>query len=284
MSAMEQVCAKCNGEGVLDQGGPSFVECECAMVKRLSYTMPGEIRKAMVLPAHVEHPIVGMVRRSLFVTVARLDLFAILKACMYKHAGLYVRVTSDLEIKDVGVGSKSRKARGDDAPTVYNDFSDLMDGAPLVVVRLNCLFYKNKAAAGFLMEAISSRVDKSKPIWVVEDPSSPFTETSFAWSEPLSDTLHFMFDRVKVPKILQPENSRAQAQNLSDVTPAPVNRPPPMRVQPRLAAEFDPGQQTGGPPEPEPSAGPPPEPEDELGALGKLGSAKSKPTYRRGGR
>jgi hypothetical protein len=284
MSAMEQVCTKCNGEGVLDQGGPSFVECECAMVKRLSYTMPGEIRKAMVLPAHVDHPITNMVRRSLFVTVARLDLFAILKACMYKHAGLYVRVTSDLEIKDVGVGSKSRRARGEDASIVYNDFSDLMDPAPLVIVRLNCLYYKNKAASGFLMEAISSRVDKSKPTWVVEDPSSPFTEASFAWSEPLNDMLHFMFDRVKVQKILLPENAKAQSENLSQVTPAPVGKPPAVRVQPKLTVEFDSGQQAGGPPEPEPPPGPPEEPDDELGALGKLGSRKSKPTYRRGGR
>jgi hypothetical protein len=288
MSAMEKACAKCGGMGVLDQGGPSFVECECAIVKRLSYTMPNEIARAMVLPAHVDHPIVGMVRRTLFVTVSRLDLNAILKACMYKYNGFYVRVTSDLEIKDVGVGSKSRKARGEDAGVVYNDFSDLMDGAPLVVVRLNCLYYKNKAAAGFLMEAISCRIDKAKPLWVVEDPSSKFNEASFAWSEPMGDMLRFMFDRVEVPKILGGEIAKATAQAVSKITPATV--PGVVRPAPKLDVEYDSAQQQSAPPRPSrpkpPEKEPDPEPvepDDGLGSIMGLGSAKSKP-FRRGGR
>lgn len=278
MSAMEKVCTKCAGMGVLDQGGPSFVECDCAIIKRLSYTMPGEIRAAKVLQAHAEHPIVSKVGRSLYIGASYADMLAILKAAIFKHQGMYVKLTSDAEIRNVGVGSTSRKARGEDAKDVYNDFTDLMDQPPLVVVFLNRLGHKNRAAAGFLLEALTVRVDKRKPTWVVSDLSSPFNQASFAYSDALWGFLNVAFEHVEIPRILTFQSAASQ------VAPTPTG--PVRREDPKLDVEYAPQQQVMAPiPGPAANPEPPPDPEpfvdDGLGALGKLGTAKAK--FRRGG-
>lgn len=52
-----------------------------------------------------------------------------------------------------------------------------------MIVRLNELGYKNKAAPGILEESLCYRLDREQPTWVVSDLNKPFTTGSFAWSE-----------------------------------------------------------------------------------------------------
>lgn len=249
MGEMEEVCPKCSGEGVIavvvpvdeKERLPGFqgaqilerdklVECECAIIKRLKFAMPAEVRQAIVLPAHAAHPLTGMMGKSVFVKATYADMLSIIKAAVYKNNGRYVRTTSDAEIRDVGVGSRSRKAKGDDAKDVYNDFSDLMESPPLMVIWLNKLGHKNRAAAGFLIEALTVRIDKRKPTWVVSDLDNPFGPGSMAFSDAVWSFLHIGFQKVEVPRILK----------FDGATPAPAPAAPPA-----FETEFVPNKQPG---------------------------------------
>jgi hypothetical protein len=236
MMEMEEVCPKCSGEGVIavlvpEETGPKqgirgvqlsekdkLVECQCAMIKRLSYAMPAEVRMARVLPTHAALPIISMTNRSLFVKSTYADLLSVLKAAVYKTQGRHIRMTNDAEIRDVGVGSRSRRAKGEDARDVYNDFHDLMEVPPLVVVLLNRLGHKNRAAAGYLIESLTVRIDKRRPTWVVSDLDNPFGPGSFAFSDAVWSFLHIGFEKVEIPRILRFENAEAPA-------PAPAAPP-----------------------------------------------------------
>lgn len=229
-------CEKCSGEGVVDVGG-QFVECSCAVVRRLAGSLPSGIRAQPVLKAHADHPVTNMVNRSLFIRAADADFRSVLKATILKHNGLHVRITSDMEVRNVGVGSTSRKARGEDAKDVYNDFSELMDPPPLVVMWLNRLRYKNRAAPDFLMEALSVRFDKRKPTWVFSDLDDPFGQGSCSYSDAVWSFLHTAFQRVEIPRILRfDEHGNAVAVAARPEPPAP-------RREPRLDVEYAEAQQ-----------------------------------------
>ncbi len=243
MTAVER-CKRCSGEGVIDVNG-QFVECTCAIVKRLSNTLPAEIRTVPVMKAHADLPITDMVNRSLFVRATDADFRAVLKAAVLKKNGLHVRVTNDMEIRNVGVGSTSRRARGDDAKDVYNDYYDLMESPPLVVVWLNKLRYKNKAAPDFLLEALSVRFDKRKPTWVVSNLDSPFGQGSCAYSDAVWSFLHTAFARVEIPRIMRFDETGMA------IPVGAVPEPPqaPRRAEPKLDVEFE-GSQQAAPEEP----------------------------------
>lgn len=239
-------CEKCSGEGTLsvvikDAKGEvkdKLVECECAIIKRMAGAMPPEVRMAQVHKAHADHPITGMTGRSLFIKATYADMLSIIKAAIYKNNGRYVRATSDAEIRNVGVGSTSRKARGEDAKDVYNDFSDLMEAPPLVIVWLNKLGHKNRAAPGFLIEALTVRIDKRKPTWVVSDLDYPFGPGSFSYSDALWSFLSIGFQRVEVPRIL-----RFDEDGTVTAVSAPVTSRPVTRAEPKMDVEYAPNQQ-----------------------------------------
>lgn len=278
----EEVCPKCSGEGVIAVLVPAevpgtkhqgiqgavvlekdrLVECECAIIKRLKFAMPAEVRQAIVLPAHAANPITGMMWKSLFVKSTYADMLSIIKAAVYKNNGRYVRTTSDAEIRDVGVGSRSRKAKGDDAKDVYNDFADLMESPPLMVIWLNKLGHKNRAAAGFLIEALTVRIDKRKPTWVVSDLDNPFGPGSMAFSDAIWSFLHIGFQKVEVPRILKFDDSSAP-------TPAPAPVAPPV-----FETEYVPNRPSGGQKRrvPQPSAD-----DDVPEALRNIGAGSKRP-------
>ena len=158
-------------------------ECVCAMLRRVAASMPPYIRKAEVARHHVLLPLVGMVKKSVFVLSSWPDAKAVIKVAMIRNPNLGFRIASDREIRDVYVGSTSRVAKGADEDGVFNSLQDLMDMPGLMIVRLNELAYKNKAAPGALEEAISYRIDRDKPIWALSDTSKPFGMGSFAYSE-----------------------------------------------------------------------------------------------------
>jgi len=77
-----------------------------------------------------------------------------------------------------------------------------MDLPNLVIVRLNELHYTNKAAPGALLEAVSFRLDRDKPTWVISDSDRPFTSASFAWSESVVELLGTGFTKTVIPRIM----------------------------------------------------------------------------------
>lgn len=222
---MDQACEKCSGEGVKtivspdgDERKNKLIECECAILKRLAFSMPPEVRIAKVTKAHAVHPITQMMDRSIFVSAHYADVLALLKVAIYKNNGRHVRMTSDAVIRNVGVGSMSRKSKGEDARgDVFNDFNDLMETPPLVVVWLNRLGHKNVAAAGFLIEALTVRLDKRRPTWVISDKDRPFGPGSIAHSDAVWSFLHMAFQKIDIPRILDFSSANSSGESPIDV-------------------------------------------------------------------
>jgi len=186
--------------GVMERNGKLY-ECVCSMLRRVSAAMPPYIRRAEVLQEHLETQLMSAHNKSLFVVASWADMKPIIKAVMIKNPNMSVKITSDREIRDVFVGSTSRAARGD-GEIVYNNLEDLMNPPHLCIVRLNEMSYKNKAAPGALEEALSFRLDRDKPMWVLSNVSKPFGIDSFAYSESVWDLISSM-DMLRLPVIHQ---------------------------------------------------------------------------------
>lgn len=199
-------CDKCGGTGVIEKEDRLY-ECLCAYLKRRAAEMAPYIRKAPVDPRHLELPIIELTDKLLYVISPWSDMKAIIKIVMIKNPKKYIRITSDREIRDVFVGATSRAARGDDEEQamVFNTLQDLMDLPDLVMVRLNEMHYKNKAAPGALVEAVSFRADRDKPTWMISDTDRPFMNNSHAWSESVAELLGTGFTKIVIPRIL-PKN------------------------------------------------------------------------------
>jgi len=194
-------CDKCGGEGVIFDGD-RMQECLCSVLRRLSKSMDSQIRNAKVSIEHATNPITDRAKELLYIKVSWKDAKPLIKVMMYKNPSKFIRMTSDREIRDVGVGSTSRSARGDGATeAIYNNLADLVGPPDLVIIRLNELGYKNKAAAGLLEEVLCYRADRELPTWILSDKDRPFGQGSHAWSESVDDIISTSFVKVDIPRI-----------------------------------------------------------------------------------
>lgn len=211
---MNEIDCDCGGTGVVERDG-MLTECVCSILKRICMSMPPFIRKANVTEAHLESPLIRSPHLSFFITSEWADMKAIIKATMIANASLLIKITSDREIRDVFVGSKSRAARGDDE-VVFNNIEDLMSAPDLSIVRLNELTYKNKAAPGALEEALSYRMDRERPVWILSNNSRPFGMESHSYSDSVWDLISSL-DSVHIPRIhnVRPNPMAASAGPLS---------------------------------------------------------------------
>lgn len=199
-------CNKCNGNGTIEKDGKLY-ECTCSYIHRRAIEMPVYIRKAQVIKQHIQHQIINLSDKSLYIITSWNDIKAIIKVMMLKYSNKFIKITSDREIRDVYVGATSRAARGissndEDNMEIYNSLQDLMDLPDLMVVRLNEMHYKNKAAPGALEEAVSYRLDRDKPVWMVSNIDKPFVEGSHAWSVSVFELLNSAFEKMNIPRIL----------------------------------------------------------------------------------
>jgi hypothetical protein len=185
----------------------------------MAASMPAYIRRAEVRKEHVSLPIMAALKKHALVISAWQDMKSVVKAAMISNPNMFIRITSDREIRDVYVGSKSRAARGDEEGSIYNSLEDLMEPPSLCIVRLNELSYKNKAAPGALEEAICYRIDRDKPTWLYSDCDRPFTVGSHAYSDSIADVIKTNFPIVRIPRIL-PSINLGEDLNLM---PEPVN-------------------------------------------------------------
>ena len=184
------ICQICDGAGVVEKDGKLY-ECSCAELRRIYASMPAYVRSAVVRLDHITASfpnekirIVNAVDRSIYITAYWADMRAIIKTIMVMHRDKFVRVISDREIRDVFVGSTSRVARGENSKeAVYNSIEDLVKSPHLLMIRLNELGYKNKAAAGILEEALCYRLDRNLPVWLLSNSTKPFGAGSYAYSE-----------------------------------------------------------------------------------------------------
>jgi hypothetical protein len=207
-------CQKCGDTGILSKpGSETLVECACALIRRLAASMPPHIRRANAVKAHFELPLVRNPFRSVYMVASWADVKAMVKAVIMLNPQAFVKVTSDREILDVFLGKKSKGARDletrrvrtaaelEDTDASYSSIEDLMDQAKLCVVRLNEIGYKNKSASGALEEAVSYRVDRDKPVWVVSDMNKPFVQGCPAWGESVWEYIRTTIPSTQIPRI-----------------------------------------------------------------------------------
>ena len=269
---MAATCRTCSGSGVVEIG-ERMIECECALVRRMAASMPAYVRRADVRKEHLDLPIMGMTRRNALVVASWQDMKAVVKAVIIANQRMFIKVTSDREIRDVYVGSKSRAARGDDEGQIYNSLEDLMDPPALMVVRMNELSYKNKAAPGALEEAICYRMDREKPTWLFSDLDKPFSLGSHAWSESVAEVIRSNFVTVRLARILPPASfdQEAESVGLTGVTSAQSRDTP--TAEPATAAESIPEPERVEPVRPKKVIRPS---EDDEGPLARYGAGLSK--------
>jgi hypothetical protein len=218
-------CSKCRDSGILEQDGKLY-ECICSYIRRRAAEMPPYIKKAQVIPPHLQLQIIKLYDKSLYVISSWNDIKAVIKIMMLKYATKFIKITSDREIRDVYVGAASRSARGissndDENFEVYNSLQDLMDIPDLMIVRLNEMHYKNKAAPGALEEALSYRLDRDKPVWVISNIDKPFVEGSHAWSGSVFELLSTAFQKATIPRILPKVIVNDSGLSPDNISPSP---------------------------------------------------------------
>lgn len=236
------LCSVCNGLGDYEDSTGKLMECFCSRLRRCFASMPPHIFTSNITDGHLSLGIHKMVDSSLFIRSTWSDMKPILKAVMIKwFEKKVVRVTSDREIRDVFVGSKSKLIQQDDDRIVYNNLQDLMEPVherlsdatllamkkDLVIVRLNELSYKNKAASGALEEAVSFRVDRNKPTWIISDLDKPFGPGSHAYSDSVWNLLVTSFKGIDIPRI-----------TVIDMNKPNISRPPVIGQQERQLPQI----------------------------------------------
>src|SRR5271157_2443151 len=97
-------CKECGFTGVIEKDNKVF-ECQCSLNRRIAASMPLNVRITTVIKEHVIHPVVNMIQKNLFISAASDDMKAIAKVVMYKNPNLFIRITDDTMIRDVGVGA-----------------------------------------------------------------------------------------------------------------------------------------------------------------------------------
>lgn len=217
-------CKQCSGLGVVERDTKMY-ECECSFIRRMAASMPTFIRKAEVKNDHIKLPIISAFKQHLMVMSSWSDMKAVIKVLMISNPTKFIRITSDREIRDVYVGSKSRAARGDEDGKIYNSLEDLMDLPDLSIVRLNELSYKNKAAPGALEEAVSYRTDRDKPTWLFNDVDRPFGSGSHAYSDSVADVIKTHFKTYRINRILTSGMTDFDSIEPIDVNPRPQAPP-----------------------------------------------------------
>jgi len=247
---MRKPCEHCGGTGVIERpDGMMPRECQCSVLRRIAASMPAYVRYADLTHEHLKLPILrdGM-RKSYFIKAAREDLYALVKAAIMINSSKFVRITSDRELRDVYVGSTSRRSKGDDASDVINTLEEVMGPPTLCIIQLGELVSRNKAAAAILEEALCIRLDRDLPTWVVSYYDRPFGQGSISYSDSVWNLLKGAMNELSIPRI-------AEAQTPSP-SPTSIFAPEPMYQQEPKQSRF-------------------PEPQEEIRSTGKSKRIKS---------
>jgi hypothetical protein len=210
---MKKICEHCGGLGVIERhDGLMPKECQCAVLRRVAAAMPAYVRCADLTLEHLKLPILKEgISKSYFIKAARDDVYAIIKAAMMINSSKHVRITSDRELRDVYVGSTSRKSRGDDTHgEVINTLEEVMGPPALCIIQLGELVSRNKAAAAILEESLCIRLDRDLPTWVVSYYDRPFGQGSVSYSESIWGLLKGALNDLTIPRISTEKTYDAQ--------------------------------------------------------------------------
>jgi hypothetical protein len=230
---MPNPCEHCGGTGVIERLEGMPKECQCAVLRRVAASMPAQVRHADLRYEHLNLPLLKEgIGKSYFIRAAREDVYAIIKAVMMINSSKFIRITSDRELRDVYVGSTSRRSRGDDADIVINTLEEVMGPPSLCIIQLDELKSRNKAAAAILEEALCIRLNCDKPTWAVSYSDSPFGNGSIAYSDAVWGLLKHSMNELVIPRIVAAATPTSNT-NTSAFAPEQVaSQVAPQRIQP----------------------------------------------------
>jgi len=275
-------CDPCNGQGWCLVKEVPF-ECMCGHLKRVAAGMPLYIKQASVAREHVGLPMVRSPKANLFIDASWSDMRAIVKVMMMTGTNGHISIVDEQELLAAYVGSMGKASKSADyVGVIYNNISELVSPPDLVVVRLNTLSNKNKAAAGVLIDAVKTRVDYGKPTWLLCDIDRPFNQASFSYSDELIEIVAANFKRISIPRVNR-KDEEVVKDFMANIAPVVSLEPDPAQ-QDRPARR---GPKIGHDPEVEPERRPKKkrEPEDEtvgnLGSVYGVGVSQSKSKFRK---
>lgn len=199
-------------------------ECMCGHLRRVSSGMPPFIRQATVAREHVTLPVITQSRTNLFIEASWSDMRAVVKILMMTGTNGHVSIVDENELLAAYVGSMSKASKSADySGVIYNNISELVSSPDLVILRLNTLSNKNKAAAGTVIEAVKVRVDYGKSTWLLCDLDRPLTHSSFSYSDELIEIVAANFKRTAIPRINKRDDDvvRDFMSSLSMLAPEP---------------------------------------------------------------
>ncbi len=196
-------CESCNGTGIINKDDKMY-ECQCSFLFRIKSFIPKFILRSEVTIEHIHQMPVKNPFKNYYISCYFPDFKSILKCCMIRYSNKSIKVTSDKEIVDVFVGSRSKNSKSDViSGPIYNCIEDLVSPPDILVIKLNELVYKNKAASSALEEAIICRIEKDRPVWIFSDKARPFCSTSSAYSDSVYEQIANNFIDIKIPQILK---------------------------------------------------------------------------------
>ncbi len=275
-------CDPCNGQGWCMVKEVPF-ECMCGHLKRVAAGMPPYIRQATVAREHVGLPMVRQPRANLWVDASWSDMRAIVKVMMMTGTNGHIMVIDEHDLLAAYVGSMAKASKSADYNgVIYNNISELVSSPDLIVLRLNTLSNKNKAAAGVLIEAVKVRVDYGKMTWLLNDVDRPFNQASFSYSDELIEIVASNFRRLSVPRINRKEEDVVR-DFMSAISPVSLESDPAQqdRSEPRRGPKIGHDPEVG--PERRPKRDKKPEDESvgNLGSIYGAGVSASKTKFRK---
>lgn len=226
-------CNICSGAGVIEKKGVLY-SCECESNKRLAQAMPMNIQLAEVTAKHLALPVVRAFNKSVFVKGSRTDINSIIKTLFLLNPSKWIKLTSDVEIRNIYVGSMSKAAHSADYDgEVYNNLQELVEPPDLVIIHLGVLSNKNKAAPGALEEALTHRFNKLRPVWAFSTYESPFTSASYAFSPRVSEVIDNHMIPVVLPKLSTERQSASVVESSNIVPESSQPEPDPPKYEPK---------------------------------------------------
>lgn len=194
------ICKFCKGEGTYTKDDKLY-ECSCSIAKRTIEQLPVYIKNGTYTRNHYRLGFLKHPDKLIYFKSYRTDFISIMKCLCLCHPFKWIKIINENDIRNVYTGSLSKASKSKDYEgIVFNNLQELVDPPQLLVIELNTLTNKNKAAPGALLESVKSRVDYGKPLWVWSDVNKPFGQDSFTYTEAVSE-IFSTFYNITVPLI-----------------------------------------------------------------------------------
>lgn len=207
-STDKEVCPLCNGQEWTTTEKLKTKPCICISARMTRQFLGEEIAVAENIRSSLfqpdADPPVDRSKENLSIKATWLELRSHLRwvlGCRYNMDPTFTfKVVSDLEILDVSLGNEAFKARTYEqrrrGKETYNTVKDFIGEESLVIVRLGWLGYRNRAAAGYLKEALGIRERLRLPTWLSETPDRFFGPGDHMWDDDVDNYITTHFDSV----------------------------------------------------------------------------------------